>query len=94
MAIVRIVRPPGGTEAYDEIAALIGAREDPPAGLILHTAGMVDGSMQIMDVWETAEDADVFDRERVGPAVTQVMGPMGGPPPGLKIYELHEIVQP
>jgi hypothetical protein len=93
MAIVRIVRPPMVTaEIYDAVNAKAGVAEDPPDGLILHTAGEVDGQWQIVDVWESQEAADRFGSERLLPAVEAVMGGTPPGPPPTTVYEAHTVI--
>jgi hypothetical protein len=95
MAVVRIVQPPMiTTEIYDQVNAKMGVEDSPPDGLLVHTAGTVDGVFQIVDVWESSDHAQRFDSERLVPAITEVMG---GPPPGAPQtteYELHSLVKP
>jgi hypothetical protein len=95
MPVLRITRPPMVTaETYDAVNEKMGVDEQPPEGLIVHTAGAVDGQWQIVDVWESEEHAARFDRERLGPAVEAVMG---GPPPSRPeavVYELHRVIAP
>jgi len=58
MAIIRITQPPGVTpEMYDAVNARMGMPEKTPEGLIMHSAGDVDGTWQIVDVWESEEHA-------------------------------------
>jgi hypothetical protein len=95
MAIVRIIRPEGTTrEMYDAVEAKIDIGAEPPAGLIVHTAGEVDGHWQVVDVWESREDAERFDNERLIPAITEVAGPGGPPGPQMTVYEAHNVVRP
>jgi hypothetical protein len=80
MAVLRIVQPPMITpELYDRVNATMGAEESPPDGLLMHSAGIVGDVFQIVDVWESTEHAQRFDRDRLGPAMAEVMG---GAPPG------------
>jgi len=76
MAIGRITRLPGGVGAaqYDAVSAKLGIAEDPPDGLIFHSAGELEGVFQIFNVWESSEHADRFTRERLQPARVEVMG--------------------
>lgn len=95
MAVVRIVQPPMITaEIYDRVNAEMNVEDSPPEGLIVHTAGELDGVFQIVDVWESAEHAERFDRDRLAPAVAKVAGmtPPEGPP--TTTYELHKLVRP
>jgi hypothetical protein len=95
VAIIRITQPPGVTpEMYEAVNAKIGVRESPPEGLIMHSAGDVDGTWQIVDVWESQEHARRFDEERLGPAVREITG-MGEPPaPTATVYEAYNVIVP
>jgi hypothetical protein len=67
---------------YERIAQAIG--EAPPAGLIIHAAGEVDGRWQAVSVWESRAAFEAFREERVLPAVRAVLGDelaAAGPPP-------------
>lgn len=96
MAIVRIIQPPITREMYDAVnAALLRAGDTPPDGLIMHSAGEADGKWQIVDVWESEEQAQRFDSERLIPAIAAASGeesPATRPP--LTVYELHNLILP
>jgi hypothetical protein len=102
MAVIRISTPPQLTaEIYDAVNAKAGVDSDPPAGLLAHCAGEVDGVFQVIDVWESEADAKRFDTERLGPAINEVVfageptqspDPAGPAPPAL--YELHNLMLP
>jgi hypothetical protein len=79
------------TAAYDRLVELMRAREDPPAGLIFHSAGFADdATWRVFDVWETQEDADRFIQERLMPAMGQLPPEAGGgPPDAVSAYEVH-----
>jgi hypothetical protein len=97
MAVIRIQRPEGVTfEMYQAVQAKVGVEEDPPVGLILHSAGEVDGAVQIVDVWESEDAARRFGDERLFPAIKAVAGDMAptGPPPDMQVYELKNLVMP
>jgi hypothetical protein len=85
------------TTNYDAISERLNVDADPPAGLIVHTAGFDEdaGVFRIMDVWETKEDVDRFMRERVMPIVQELMaGDSAGAPPSREgSYELHSTVK-
>lgn len=95
MAFIRIFRPPNVTaEIYDSVNAEADVEAQPPAGLLLHCAGEVDGQWQIVDVWDSYEHAERFDQERLGPALEEVLG-MRPPAPGASAgYELHKVLRP
>ena len=76
MAMGRINRFPEGVgaEQYDAVSNQMGIANKPPEGLIFHSAGELDGRFQVFNVWETAEHADRFVRERLRPAQVEVLG--------------------
>ena len=76
MAIGRITRLPEGLGAaqYDAVSAKLDIANDPPDGLLFHSAGELEGIFQIFNVWESSEHADRFTRERLQPARVDVMG--------------------
>ena len=96
MAYIRILQPPQVTaDTYDRVNAEAGVQESPPAGLLFHCAGEVDGNWQILDAWESQADAQRFDEERLLPAIEKVMGMRPpGPPPGQQSYQLHAVIKP
>jgi hypothetical protein len=102
MPIIRINTPPMLTsDIYDAVNAKAGVDEKPPEGLLMHCAGEVDGTFQIVDVWESEEHAQRFDSERLGPAIEEVVfaaNPEQAPPPGAMPstirYELHNLILP
>ncbi|HEY5261901.1 MAG TPA: hypothetical protein VIJ33_07285 [Solirubrobacteraceae bacterium] len=95
MAILRIARPPMLTaEMYDAIQAKLGADENPPDGLLMHSAGAVDGVWQIIDVWESEEHARRFDDEHLGPAIQELVGDAPRTPAEITTYELHNLLLP
>jgi hypothetical protein len=81
-------------EIYDAVNAKAGVDENPPEGLLMHTAGEVDGQWQIVDVWESEEQAERFGSERLGPAIESVIGDMPGGPPPTTVYELYRVIRP
>jgi len=95
MAFVRIIRPPNVTSReYEAVNAQVGLEDKQPPGLLLHCAGEVDGAWQIIDVWESEEQARTFDEEQLAPAIEAVMGMRPpGPPPSTE-YRLHTLVRP
>jgi hypothetical protein len=75
-------------DQYDEVNEKIG--EDPPDGLIVHSAVDKGGTMKIVDIWESAEKFGAFGQEKLGPAVAEVLGG-DGPGPNPEIEELHNL---
>lgn len=82
------------TENYDAITELMGVRENPPDGCLVHTAGFLpDGTFRIFDVWESGEHFERFMQERLMPAVNEVAG-ADAPPPIMTRYDLHGFMVP
>jgi hypothetical protein len=76
MAVGIINRLPEGVGAdqYDAVSGKMGIENEPPEGLIFHSAGMLDGRFQIFNLWETPEHAERFVTDRLRPAQVEVMG--------------------
>ena len=84
-----------GREEYDTVALAIRFHDEPPPGLIVHTAAVTgDGRMRIFDVWNTLEDHDRFVEERLRPATLMLVGDRltGWPEP--EVHDLHSLVRP
>ncbi|MFN8161729.1 MAG: hypothetical protein U0R52_11885 [Solirubrobacterales bacterium] len=76
MAIGMLNRMPegGDTSIYDRVTATIDPTNNPPDGMIFHSAGMLEGRFQVFDIWESREHFDRFREERLIPAMKQVVG--------------------
>jgi hypothetical protein len=84
----------GTLEQYDQVNERIQAQGDPPAGMIVHTAGAKEGGgFRIFDVWESQADFERFQQERLGPVVSEVVG-ADARPSRQEVYELHDLVRP
>jgi hypothetical protein len=95
MAYIRITQPPNVTaDTYDKVNAqleAIGARPTP--GLLMHCAGDVSGQWQIVDVWESEQQARQFYEGPLTQAIEAVLG-MTPPDAPSTSYELHSFVLP
>jgi hypothetical protein len=81
------------TTNYDAVAARLG-EQDPPKGLILHTAGFAPGDVfRVFAVWESPEDVERFTEERLMPLVQSMGGDFesAGPPDRQYTYPLHDV---
>jgi hypothetical protein len=85
-----------GTNMYDAVSAEMGIENDPPAGMILHWAGEVDGKWTITDLWESRDAYERFREERLFPAIRTVSGmnPAEGPQPTITEFEVHNYFVP
>jgi hypothetical protein len=100
MAIIHQQVMPEGTpiEMLDEVTEEIGADENPPAGLLLHTHYEHAGRVHIMDVWESVEAHEKFGQERLGPAFQKVaaahgLDPSQGGQPEESNIAIHRLVR-
>jgi hypothetical protein len=84
-----------GTGMYDGVNAEMDIENDPPQGLIFHWAGEVDGKWTISDVWESTEDWERFQAERLMPAIEKVSGAPMDPNtrPTTTTAQLHNYVK-
>jgi len=96
MTVVHISRGGNMTEeAYEQISAEMGTEQDPPTGLIVHTAGLVDGVWQVVDVWESAGAKERFEQDRLMPAISALYGPEAleeGQPESVAYEATHTLV--
>ncbi len=91
MPIVFISQAPS-RELYEQVAAETHVDAERPAGLVVHTASeLADGSVRIIDVWESQEDVDAFERDRLGPAFAAVGAPTG--PPQREVIEPFHVIR-
>jgi hypothetical protein len=84
------------TANYDGISERLKAHDDPPRGLIVHTAGFTgQGSFRIADVWESEQDWQSFRDGRLAEALKPVLESGEGTPPSTEYtYELHDLIKP
>lgn len=84
-----------GQEEYDTVAVSIRFHDEPPPGLIVHTAAVTEnGRMRIFDVWESIEDHDRFVEERLRPATLMLVGDRLPRWPEPEVHDLHSLVRP
>ena len=81
------------TTNYDAVSRRLALDEDPADGLILHAAGFSGGTFRTVEIWESAEHLERFQRERLLPAVRAIVGAAASAPTS-ENYELHNLVAP
>ena len=75
----------GGTQdQYDALHGQMGIDDDPPEGLIFHSAGPIEGGWGVIDFWESREHFDRFQRLAAG------TGDSGARRPGLPGPARHQ----
>jgi hypothetical protein len=85
----------GGTqENYDAAHAVMEIDTDPPAGMIVHSAGPIEGGWGVVDFWDSRDAFDTFVGQRLMPRL-QGLGDRGFPnPPDVKQFEVHNLEMP
>jgi len=98
MAIGTLTRfSPGlGAEQYDAVTDKMGLDNEPPEGLIFHSAGELEGRFQVFNVWESREHFDRFVRDRLRPAQVAVLGEdrVAAMPPEIVEVAIHRYLIP
>jgi hypothetical protein len=78
MAVVFTQEMSGGTrEMIEAVTKEMDVANDPPKGMIIHTASEMPGGVRIVDVWESREDHEAFGRDRLHGALETVAKRMG-----------------
>jgi hypothetical protein len=77
-----------GLDDYDRVCEELNFPSDWPDGLLSHAAIEVDGSLRIMDVWESRERFDRFVQERLQDAMREAVGDRAEAPE-ISQTELH-----
>jgi hypothetical protein len=89
MAVCRIIDTGVSPEQYEKVRDKVGARDNPPDGGQLHIAAKgTDGTIRIIEIWDTREQAEAFG-EKVR-AAREEMG-VGGPPPPVEKHEQQKL---
>lgn len=70
--------PAGTVENLDKLMTDILPEPD---GLVARYAGMVDGKLGIVAIWDSREHAEAFLTERLGPALRRLLGETAPTPP-------------
>jgi hypothetical protein len=84
----------GDTAQYDQVNEKLDPQNNPPEGLIVHSAADAGGGkMRIVDVWESQGAYESFAQDRLGPVIAEVVGE-DAPPPDTTFEELHAVVKP
>jgi hypothetical protein len=95
MAVGIRLKFPGGTQQqYDAVHAHLDVDNNPPDGLIFHSAGPIDDGWGIIDFWESAEAFDRFAQGRLMPAVGELGDRAFPGPPDRKEFPVHHFNKP
>jgi hypothetical protein len=95
MAVGIRLKFPGGTqEQYEAVHRHMDIDNDPPQGLIFHSAGPIEGGWGIIDFWESAGAFDSFAQGRLMPAVGELGDRAFQAPPDRKEFPVHNFNKP
>jgi hypothetical protein len=59
-------------EQYDRLMSTLSFATSPPNGAISHCAGFTPNGIKVVDVWDSREQFEQFQRTRLTPAVQQM----------------------
>jgi hypothetical protein len=82
---------PISREQYDKLHAELGSEN--PEGLIVHAAGESGSGIRIMDIWESKQQFELFQTERLRPAMLKVgiEAPSNGESPAVQEMSVHTL---
>ena len=82
---------PGDERMYAQVKAEIG--EEQPKGLVLHMVIKREDGLRHFEVWESRQEWERFQQERVAPAVAKMLAAVGvtEPPPRPEAQEMELI---
>jgi len=78
-------------DQYNQVMRALDLDKNPPAGGIFHVAGFKGGTLQVLDVWESQQAFERFQKERLTAAV-QKAGITTQPK--VQFYPAHNIYVP
>jgi hypothetical protein len=95
MAVGLRLKFDGGTqEQYDMLHSQLNVDQDPPSGLIFHSAGPIDGGWAVIDFWESRDAFDQFASSRLQSAVQELGDRAFAGPPDIKEFPVHNFTKP
>ncbi len=84
---------PAPVEVYDAAHAAVGRRSDKPDGLLVHVGRATDGGFEVLEVWESRDHFERFNRDVVGPVMAELAPGQPAPPPPPE-FEVRGLVVP
>lgn len=92
MSTVMLMEWTGVTQdQYNQVLRALDMDKTPPSGGILHVAGFSGGTLRVLDLWESQQAFEKFQRERLNMAV-QKAGITTQP--RTQFYPVHNIYVP
>lgn len=89
MAVLGIFNGDGFTkQKYEDLRKEVGWEQNPPAGEIIHAAGLdSSGNIRVVDIWESEQDFNNFVSSRLKPAMEKINLPM----PKGELIPIHNV---
>jgi hypothetical protein len=85
---------PAPVELYDAAHAAVRERSGTkPDGLLVHVGRAVDGGFEVLEVWESKEHFDRYNRDVVAPVMAELAPGAPAPPPPPE-FEVRGLVVP
>ena len=85
----------GGTqEQYDATHGHMLIDQNPPQGMIFHSAGPIDEGWGVIDFWESREAFDQFVAGRLMPSMKELGDRTMQAPPDVKEFPVHHFTKP
>jgi hypothetical protein len=78
-------------DQYNQVMRTLDLDKTPPSGGIFHVAGFTAGTLHVLDVWESQQAFEKFQKERLTPAV-QKAGITT--PPKVQFFPVHNVYVP
>ncbi|MBI4460066.1 MAG: hypothetical protein HY648_08420 [Acidobacteria bacterium] len=78
-------------EQYEQVMRTLDLDKNPPSGANFHVAGFTGEALRVLDIWESQQDFERFQRERLNSAA-QKAGISGTPK--VIYYPVHNIYAP
>jgi hypothetical protein len=78
-------------DQYNQVMRTLDLDKNPPAGGIFHIAGFTGGTLRVVDIWESQQAFEKFQKDRLEAAV-QKAGISGQPK--VQFYAAHNIYAP
>jgi hypothetical protein len=94
MAIGLRIKFDGGTEdQYRAVHGQMRVDEDPPEGMIFHSAGPIDGGWGVIDFWESRDAFDRFAGTRLQAAISELGDRAFSGQPDIKEFPVAHITK-
>jgi hypothetical protein len=90
---LRIKFAGGSQEQYEAVHSHMRVAENPPEGMIFHSAGPIEGGWGVIDFWESRDAFDRFAQGRLQPAVAELGADTFQGPPDIKEFPVHNITK-